>query len=111
LNNALWGQKFNEENKMLTADALNRQSQVNASVKDYNQWLRDKNNLDFQRSILRGQNRDRMISGLIGAFNDYDAQRRQNLSDNLTMNWYLSTLKDADRDYFLRNKNRNLVAI
>lgn len=111
LNNALWGQKFNEENKMLTADALNRQSQVNASIKDYNQWLRDKNNLEFQRSILRGQNRDRMISGLIGAFNDYDAQRRQNLSDNLTMNWYLSTLKDADRDYFLRNKNRNLVAI
>lgn len=111
LNNALWGQKFNEENKMLTADALNRQSQVNASIKDYNQWLRDKSNLELQRSILRGQNRDRMISGLIGAFNDYDAQRRQNLSDNLTMNWYLSTLKDADRDYFLRNKNRNLVAI
>lgn len=109
LNNNLFGEKTNKENELLAADALNSQAQYTRSISDYNNFLKSYNDYENQRNLLRINNRDNMISGIVGAINDYDAQRRQNASDRLAMNWYLSTLKDEDRRYFLRNAGRNLV--
>lgn len=109
LNNNLFGEKTNKENELLAADALNSQAQYTRSISDYNNFLKSYNDYERDRNTLRTYNRDETISGIVRAINDYDTQRRQNISDRLAINWYLSTFKDKDRRYFLRNAGKNLV--
>lgn len=104
--NRLYQTKQNAESEMLTRDALNQQevNMFNAQRRDNYENMRAQ--LRTQTALARAKNWSDMIGGLVGAYNDYDAQLRQNRSDNLVTNWYLATLGDKDRRWFI-NSMRN----
>ena len=99
--NSLYQTKQREENEMLTRDALNQQQvdMFNAQRRDNYEQLRSQ--IDAQRNIYKGMNWGNTIDRIVGAYNDYDAQVRQNKADDVAMNWYLSTLPDKDRNWFI----------
>lgn len=99
--NSLYQTKSRAEGEMLTRDALNQQqvAMFNAQRRDaYEQY---KAKLDANKSIYKAYNLGNTIDKIVGAYNDYDAQVRQNKSDDVAMNWYLSTLPDKDRNWFI----------
>ena len=110
--NRLYQTKQNAESEMLTRDALNQQevNMFNAQRRDNYENMRAQ--LKTQTALARAKNWSDMIGGLVGAYNDYDAQLRQNRSDNLVTNWYLATLGDKDRRWFINSmrNSRNRVS-
>lgn len=108
--NSLYQTKSRAEGEMLTRDALNQQqvNMFNAQRRDA--YEQAKAQLEANRNIYKAYNWGNTIDKIVGAYNDYDAQVRQNKADDVAMNWYLSTLPDKDRNWFINQmrggKNR-----
>lgn len=99
--NSLYQTKTRAENEMLTRDALNQQQVDMFNAQRRDAYEQAKAQLDANKSIYKAYNLGNTIDKIVGAYNDYDAQVRQNKADDVAMNWYLSTLPDKDRNWFI----------
>lgn len=104
--NTSWDTRRKREIEMLTKDALNQQSVDMFNAQRRDEYEAQKGKLSSTKNIYKASNISNMIGDIVGAYNDYDAQLRQNRADEMMMNWYLSTLGDKDRDWFI-NRVRN----
>ena len=109
--NSLYQTKSRAEGEMLTRDALNQQQVDMFNAQRRDAYEQAKAQLEANRSIYKAYNWGNTIDKIVGAYNDYDAQVRQNKADDVAMNWYLSTLPDKDRNWFINQMrgSRNRV--
>lgn len=100
--NQAYGEKTNQEIKMLTQDALNQQSVAQQNLANWNAYQDKLTESRNNRRLARASAIQGMISGLGDAVGNFYAQGRQNFTDNRALNAYLAGLSPDARNHFMK---------
>lgn len=83
--NQLYGQKENIETQLINQDRLNAQQVRNRNTEQYNQYLKELNQFNNEKTIARTNAINNMISGITGAASDLITTGQQRYQDEQTI--------------------------